>query len=170
VLGNHLVVAWERQHGQGVKVEHADLEHLLSRARPAALGEPCLVGDPDHAGSGILGDVIHADKADQLDLRTNLFHAFASCGVPWVLVVIDESPGQAPEAEARLNCAATQQHAAIDLDHDCGRDLRVMPQNEVVIWTGLDLAPFDDSHSELAATKNAVVSHLSTVALNKVSG
>jgi hypothetical protein len=40
--------------------------------------------------------VIHADEACLLDVGGNLFEAFTSRRIPGILVVVDESAGQAP--------------------------------------------------------------------------
>src|SRR5450631_1857697 len=75
VFGHHLAVAGERKRWQRIEREHPDLEHLWARSRPAAGSKPGLVGDPDHAGSVPLGDVIDADEPRHLDAGANFFEA-----------------------------------------------------------------------------------------------
>jgi hypothetical protein len=153
------VVAGERERGQRVGREHPHLQHLRSRARPAAVGELRLVGDTDHAGRASLGDVIDADEPGQLDGRADLLHAFARSRLPRALVIVYESARKAPEAEARLDRAATQQDAAVDLDHHRRRDLGVVPEHEVVLGTGFDIPPLDDACHKPSPALQAVVPH-----------
>jgi hypothetical protein len=152
-------VAGEREWRQRVEREHTDLEHLRAGGGPAAVCEPGLVGDSNHAGSCSLGDVIDADEACHLDLGADLFEALASGRIPWIFVVVDEPAWKAPLAAARLDRAATQQDAAVDLDHDRRCDLGVVPEHEIVVWTALDLTAFDHSRKKLGATVDAVVGH-----------
>jgi hypothetical protein len=103
--------------------------------------------------------VVDPEKPDQLDRRTDLFPAFARRRPPWVLVIVDESSGQAPPAQAGLDRATTQHHAAVDLDHHRGRDLGVVPEDEVVLGTGLDVPTLDDAGHELGPAVQAVMAH-----------
>jgi len=154
-------VARECERRQRVEREHRDLEHLRSGRGPAASYKPGLIGDSDHAGSSALGDVIDPDEACHLDPCADLFEAFTSRRVPRVLIVVDESARKAPQAEARFDRPAAKEYPSVDLDHHRGRYLGVVPQNEVVVGTGLDLAAFDHARHELGAAIDAVVGHLS---------
>ena len=152
-------MARKRKRGQRVESEHPDLEHLGAGSRPAAGGKPGRVCDSDHARSRALGDVINADESCLLDVRRDFFKAFASRRIPRILVVVDESARQAPQAAARLDSTAPQQYSAIDLDHDRRRDFGIVPQHKVVVGTGLDFAAFDHSRHKLGAAVDAVVAH-----------
>jgi hypothetical protein len=153
------VVAGESERRQRVKREGVDLEHLRARSGPFAAGKPCHVGDSNHAGSGSLGDVVDADEADHLHARRDLFRALASGRTPRILVVVDKPAGKAPLAAARLDRPAAQKDSAIDLDHHRGRDLRVVPKDEVVIRAALDFPAFDNARYELGAAVHAVMRH-----------
>jgi len=150
-------VAGERKRWQRIEPEHPDLEHLWARSRPAAGRKPGLVGDPDHAGSVPLGDVIDADEPRHLDAGANFFEAFTSRRVPGILIVVDEAARQAPQAAARLDRPASQENSALDLDHHRRRDLGIVPKHEVVVGACLDLAAFDHARHELGAAVDAVV-------------
>jgi hypothetical protein len=150
-------MAGECKRRQRVESEDLDLEHLQAWSGPVAVRKPRLIGDPDHAGSRSLGDVVDPDEARHLHPRTDLFQAFASRRIPRILIVIDESTGQAPLAETRLDRAASQENSAVDLDHHCGRHLGVVPKHEIVVGTALDLPAFDHARHELGATVDAVV-------------
>jgi len=61
--------------------------------------------------------VIHAKQSGQLDLGADFFEAFPLRGVRRVLVVIDETAGQAPLA---VIAAARQEHFLPVFIEDCG--------------------------------------------------
>jgi hypothetical protein len=103
--------------------------------------------------------VVDPDQPGHLHRSADLLHAFARRRLPWVLVIVDESARKAPQAAARFNGAATQHDATVDLDYHCCRDLGVMPEDEVVLRTCLDLSPLDDTDRELGAAEHAVVTH-----------
>jgi len=89
-------VARKGQRRKGVELEHADLEHLGPCRRTGAGAQPAAVGDADHARCVGLGDVIDADQTGQLDRRADLLETLAHRRSRWILIVVDESPGQAP--------------------------------------------------------------------------
>jgi len=150
-------MAGECKRRQRVESEDLDLEHLQAWSGPVAVRKPRLIGDSDHAGSRSLGDVVDPDEARHLHPRADLFQAFASRRIPRILIVIDESAGQAPLAETRLDRAASEENSAVDLDHHGGRHLGVVPKHEIVVGTALDLPAFDHARHELGATVDAVV-------------
>src|SRR5439155_18918782 len=159
VLRHHLSVAREGQGRQRVRRENADLEHLRAGAWAAATREAGLVRDTDHAGRTPFGDVVDADQAGQLNRGVDLLGALAGRRLPRVFVVVDEPARKAPQPAAWLDRATSEHHAAVDLDHDGGRDLRVVPQHEIVVGTCLDLATFNDAHHELGPAVHAVMAH-----------
>ncbi len=111
--------------------------------------------------------MIHADEACLLDVNGNFFEAFTGGRIPGILVVVDESAGQAPQASARFDSSAAQQNSAFDLDHHRRGDFGVVPQDEVVIGTGLDFAAFDSARHELGAAVDAVVAQGLSVLLRR---
>jgi hypothetical protein len=96
-------VARKGERRQRVQLEHSDVEHLGTWAHHASFGEPRLVGDTNHAGSALFGDVEDADQPGELDLRADLFEAFTRRRFPWALVIVDKAARQAPQPSARLD-------------------------------------------------------------------
>jgi hypothetical protein len=100
-----------------------------------------------------------ADEPGLLDLCADLLPALARRRLPWALVIVDETTWKAPQPETGLDGAPAEQDPAIDLDHDCRGDLRVVPKDEVIVGTGLELATLDDTRHQLGAAFDAVVTH-----------
>jgi hypothetical protein len=103
--------------------------------------------------------VIDADQRGELDRHVDLLTAFAHRRDRWILVVVDESAGQAPEAVAGLDRPATQDDSALGFHDHGGRNLRVVPQDEAVAWAGLHVTTFDDARHERGAAVDAEVPH-----------
>jgi hypothetical protein len=103
--------------------------------------------------------VIHADQTGDVDRCVDLLHALARRRAGRSLVVIDEPTRQAPQTVAGLDGTPSEQDTTVDLDHDRGRYLRVVPQNEVVARAGFDIATFDDPRHELSPAVDAEVAH-----------
>ena len=103
--------------------------------------------------------MVHAQELDELDLGANLLPALSHRGHGWVLVVVHEAPGKAPQAAARLDRPPAEDNATVGLDDHRGRDLRVAPQDEVVVRACLQLPAFDDPGHERRAALDAEVSH-----------
>jgi hypothetical protein len=131
---------WDR-----LRWEDRNLEHLHARRRDGPVDEPAFVRDSHHARRVGLGDVIDADQPGELDRHAYLLAALPDRRHRWILVVVDETAGQAPETVAGLDRPATQDDSALGFHDHRGRNLRVMPQGESVAWAGLHLATFDDS-------------------------
>jgi hypothetical protein len=104
--------------------------------------------------------VIDADQPGELDRDAYLLAALSDRRRRWILVIVDEAAGQAPEAVAWLDRPATQDDSALGFHDHRGRNLRVVPQDEAVAWAGLHLATFDDSRHERGAAVDAKVPHL----------
>jgi len=103
--------------------------------------------------------VVGAEQGCDLDRGTDLFEALTSrCGRR-ILVVVDKAARQAPLAVARLDGAPAEHHTAVVLDDHRGGDLRVAPEDEVVVGTGLELAALDDPHDQGRAAVDAEVGH-----------
>jgi hypothetical protein len=100
-----------------------------------------------------------ADEPGLLDLRADLLPALARRSLPWALVIVDETTGKAPQSKTGLDGASAEQDPSIDLHHDCRGDLRVVPQDEVIVRAGLELATLDDTRHQLSSAKDAVVAH-----------
>ena len=98
-----------------------------------------------------------ADETGLLDVRTDLLPALARRRLPWVFVIVDESAGEAPHPKTWLDRTPAEQDPAVDLDHHGSGDLRVVPQDEVVIGTGFKLAALDDARHQLGAAFDAEV-------------
>jgi hypothetical protein len=132
-----VAVAWKSQRRECIERKDADLEHLGARAEALAVREPRAERKPDHARRVLLGDVVDADEPSDLDRCADLLQALAPGGVGGVLVVVDESSRQTPQAVARLDGPPAEDDAAVRLDDDRRGDLRVPPQDEVVVGAGL---------------------------------
>jgi hypothetical protein len=103
--------------------------------------------------------VVDADEPGQLDRGGDLLHALSRGGIPRILVVVHESARQAPQAATRLDGPAAKQHAAIDVDHYGGRDLWVVPEHEIIIGAGFDLAALDHSSDQLRPAEQTEMGH-----------
>jgi hypothetical protein len=136
------------QRRQRVHGEDPDLEHLGAGPELSAGGEPGAIGDPHHAGRVLFGDVIHADQGGQFHGRADFLHALAYRRISRMLVMVDEATGKTPQTVAGLDRATAEDYASVDLDDDRRCDLRVAPQDEVVIRASLQLAAFDDPSLE----------------------
>jgi hypothetical protein len=159
IFGQHALVAGKGERRKRIDLEHADLQHLRAGRNARTSGEAPAIGDADHARRPGLGDVIYAEQSGQLDLGADLFEAFPNRGVGRILVVVDETAWQAPQAIARLDRPASQDDTTIDLhDHSC-RDLGVTPQNEAVVWACFQLTTIDDTRHQRGAAVDAKVSH-----------
>jgi hypothetical protein len=143
-----------------VRLEDADLQHLQARGRRGSSDQPALVSDHDHARRVGLRDVKHPDQPGELDLRADLFKALADGCDRGVLVIVDESAGQAPEPVAGLDRAATQDDSPLRFHDHGGRHLRVVPQDEAVMRASLDLTTFDDSRHQPGAAVDAEMPHV----------
>jgi hypothetical protein len=152
-------VARKRERRQRVQREDLQLEHLVPRLSPLAVFEPRPVANPNHARGIRLRDVIDADQARDLDAGADLLSAFALGGIERALIVVDEPARQAPQTEAGLDPPAAKQNAARRLHDHRGHDLRVMPQDEVVVRTGFVHTALDLARHEHGAAVDAEVGH-----------
>jgi len=103
--------------------------------------------------------VVHAQEVEELDIGTDLLPALSHGRRGWVLVVVDEATGKAPQAAARLDRPPAEDDAAVGLDDHRGRHLRVAPEDEVVVRACLGLAAFDDPGHERRPALDAEVPH-----------
>jgi len=159
IFGQHAFVAGEGERRKRIELEDADLQHLCAGRQALPIGKPPAIGDPDNARCVRLGDVVHAEQPGELDLRADLLEALPDGGIRRILVVVDETTGQAPEAVARLDRPSPQDDAATDLDDHGGCHLRVTPQDEAVVWAGFELAAVDHARHQSGAAVDAEVTH-----------
>jgi len=152
-------VTRKRDLRQGVRPEDRDLEHLGAGAYRRAVPKPPSVCDSNDRRRLNLGDVIRPEQLDQLHRSADLLATFPHRRRRRVFVVIDESARQAPQSVSRFDRTPAKNDSAIGFDHHRGRHLRVAPEHEVVVRTGLDLASFDDLDDELRAAVDAEVTH-----------
>jgi hypothetical protein len=147
-------------HGrQSVARKNADLEHLLSGDELLAICKAAPICDSDDARRRRLRHVVHADQGGHIDDRTDLLHTLPDRGRRRVFVMVHEAAGQAPQAEAGLDRSTAENDPPFHLDDHGGRDLRIAPQDEVVIRTRFQLTTFDHPGYERRAAPDAVVAH-----------
>ena len=151
------MVTRKRQRRQLVRSEDSELEHLRAGLDLFAIDHAAAKRNADDRRRRRLGDVIQAEQLRQIYLRADLLHAFANRGILRIFVVVDKPTWQAPQAVARLDGAPAEDDAPGVLDDDRGRDLRVSPQHEVVVGTGLVLAAFDHPRDQRRAAFDAEV-------------
>jgi hypothetical protein len=88
--------------------------------------------------------VIDAQELAQLNPGADLLEALAHGRVGGVLVVVDEAAGQTPVTVAGLDGPPAEDYAPLGVDDDGGCNLRVAPQDEVIVLACLDLVAFYD--------------------------
>jgi hypothetical protein len=159
IFSQHALVAGKGERRKRIELEHADLQHLSAGRNSRTSGEAPAVGDADHARRPGLGDVINAKQPGQLDLGADLFEALPNRGIGRILVVVDETAWQAPQAIARLDRPASQNYTAVDLHDNSCRDLGVTPQNEAVVRACFHLTTVYDTRHQRGAAVDAKVSH-----------
>src|SRR5207247_2876915 len=108
----------------------------------------------------LLPDVVDAQQIGDLDGHADLLDALAKRGIGGVLVVVDETAGQAPEPIARIDPAPPEPDPFARLDNDDGHDLRVTPEHEVVGGAGLHNSALDLAWLQRPAAVDAVVGHV----------
>lgn len=141
---------------QRAKREHSDLKHLVARRELFAGHQVTAIRDDDDARRCLLLSVIHVEHGFHRDAGTDLFAALACDGVRRAFIVVDKSTRQAPEPVAWLDSASSQDNAPVCLDDDCGGDLRVVPQDKVIVRARVQLATFDQLDDERRAALDAV--------------
>jgi hypothetical protein len=103
--------------------------------------------------------VISAEQRRELDLGIDLLATLADRRAGGVFVVVYEPAGQAPEPIPGFDGAPPEHDAAVRLDHHRGRDLRVAPQDEVVVGTCLELTSLDRPRNQRSTAVEAEVAH-----------
>jgi len=88
------------------------------------------------------------EEARQLDLGADLLAALTHRRGRRVLVMVDETAGQAPQPVARLDRSTSDDDSLFTLDDRGSDHFRVAPQHEVVVGTGLELAAIDDPYGK----------------------
>jgi hypothetical protein len=87
--------------------------------------------------------VVNPDQPGELDRRCDLLTTLAYGRDRWILVIVHETTGQAPQAVAGFDRPPPQNNSALRFHDHGGRHLRVVPQDEAVVGAGLNLATFD---------------------------
>jgi hypothetical protein len=141
--------------------EDAHLEHLLAGAQPLSLDEAAAVSDHDDARRRRPPSVVDVEKRVDLDTRADLLATFTRDRVGGALIVIHESARQAPQTIPGLDAAPSQHDAARRGDDHRSGNLRVAPEDEVVMGTGFELAALQHLDHQRRAAVDAEVPHRS---------
>jgi hypothetical protein len=103
--------------------------------------------------------VIHAEERGELHLSVDLLAAFTNRRRGRVLVVVDETSGQAPLSVRRLDGSAAEDDATVHLDDHRGRDFGVAPEDVAVLGADLVLPSLDELDGKGRAAVDAEVAH-----------
>jgi len=101
--------------------------------------------------------VIRADQLSELDPSPDFLETLTSRGRRRVLVVVDESARQTPQAATRLDRTTPEHDAASGFHHHGRGHLRIVPQDKRVVWADLVLATFDELRDERRTAIDAEV-------------